>query len=476
MAEKIVISPKIVPLGRKYGLLLILAASVGITLLRLYFLDHPILIGILWLFTIFIAGLYTRSTYALGLTLLASALEVWNTEGSARPFDWVGGLAYLITGILITEFTRRFRTILARSDDLHRKLAEQKAVLSVVMASVPIVALDRSGVIQRGSSAAAELFGASMGGLKGLDFRSLVPAFEIVNPAEPVEGYWKGQRLDGSSFPLNIQHSPIRGLGDMDYVALHLVDLTRSHAADAQARELHTQLNKVWRLNSLGEMAATLAHELNQPLSAAATYLHASQAEVDRLGPSGENASRTAGLAKEQLLRAGQIIRRMRDLLSLEVRNLDRERASSMVEDLSPVLTMMASARGVSILLDMEEVNDGVRADRIQFQQAIVNLVRNAVEATWSYPDARVTVAGRAVSDTAYAITVEDNGPGLPPEEVERMFQPMTTTKSGGMGLGLSVTRTIVERHGGRLTVGSGPSGGAIFSFNLIRELLDGES
>ncbi len=463
----------VAPRGRKHGLLLVLIASVGIILLRLYFLDHPVLIGTLWLFTVFIAGLYTRSTYALGLTLVASALAVWSADGPPRLYDWISGLAYLVTGVLLTEITRRIRAILARSDNLYRKLAEQDAVLGVVMASVPIITLDQDGVIQRGNSAAAELFGASPGGLKGLEFRTLVPAFDVANPTEPPEGYWKGQRLDDSSFPLNIQHSPIRGLGSMDYVALHLVDLTRSHAADAQARELHTQLNKVWRLNSLGEMAATLAHELNQPLSAAATYLHASQSEMDRLGPPGENASRTAGLAKEQLLRAGQIIRRMRDLLSLEVRNLDRERASSMVEDLSPVLTMMASARGVSILLDMEEANDMVRADRIQFQQAIVNLVRNAVEATWSYPEAQVTVTGRAVSDTAYAITVEDNGPGLPPEEVERMFQPMTTTKSGGMGLGLSVTRTIVERHGGRLTVATGPSGGAVFSFNLIREPLD---
>lgn len=356
---------------------------------------------------------------------------------------------------------------------LQDEVAEHEAILVTVLATTPLAILDDKGRIKRANQAVSDLFDQPASELIDQDFTQLVPGFDLAAPATDSPTELIGIKADQARFPLSLQTSLIPGPNKAHHLALHISDLSRWHAADAQSRELHAQLNKVWRLNSLGEMAATLAHELNQPLSAAATYLHASQSETERLGKLGENASRTSNLAKEQLLRAGQIIRRMRDLLSLEVRSLDREQASSMVEDLSPVLTMIASAKGVRIDLKMDRDNDIVRADRIQFQQAIVNLVRNAVEASFDQKHPRVLVRGRATSENSYEVVVEDNGPGLPPEEVERMFQPMTTTKSGGMGLGLSVTRTIVERHGGRLIGKKSALGGAAFSFNLIRDPLD---
>ena len=145
-------------------------------------------------------------------------------------------------------------------------------------------------------------------------------------------------------------------------------------------------------------------------------------------------------------------------------------RASSMIEDLGPVLSMIGSAKGVTVRMDLQAEADTVRAERIQFQQAIVNLVRNAVEAVGDTPGSDVVIVGRALSDAHYTISVEDTGPGIAADQVERMFQPMTSTKSGGMGLGLSVTRTIVESHGGRLVVAKSALGGAAFSFNLNRE------
>ena len=389
--------------------------------------------------------------------------------------------AALFAGVtwLIAEICWGFRALNSRTRDLTQQLAAKDAMLNTALASVPVVTLEANGDIRRLNPAAADLFALTEKAARGRPFIELAPGFDINaivgsgapgGPLEAKDGHWTGLRPDGASFPLSIQYGIVPGSTGGELIALCLTDLSRWHAADAQARELHAQLNKVWRLNSLGEMAATLAHELNQPLSAAATYLHASQMDMERAGPLGDSALRTTALAKGQLLRAGQIIRRMRELLSPEAHRLDSERASSMVEDLGPILTMIGSSKGVTIRLDVEARDDRVQAERIQFQQAMVNLTRNAVEAVGDHTAPEVVIIGRVLSDTQYSISVEDNGPGIAEDQIDRIFQPMTTTKSGGMGLGLSVTRTIVESHGGRLQVSRSALGGAAFSFNLNRE------
>lgn len=241
--------------------------------------------------------------------------------------------------------------------------------------------------------------------------------------------------------------------------------------ATERARELDIQLNRVWRLNSLGEMAATLAHELNQPLSAATTYMQASRRDIERAGLIGQSASRTLDLAKGQVLRAGNIIKQMRDMLTTGTRRLESERISSMVEDLSQAFALIGRDRGVEIRTDIDNIDDIVRAERIQFQQALINLVRNAAEAVADQAQPVVVIRGQSLDDGGYRLTVEDNGPGIPGDDLESVFRPMTTTKSSGMGLGLSVTRTIVESHGGALAVGRSPLGGAAFSFDLPREV-----
>ena len=465
--------------GRWGGLLLaVIAVGVAVAarsllegLGRFYYL--PMLPAV-----IVTALLARRAAVALAIGLsIALNLALVAREGLGDAVT--NALLFAAVAWGVAELCMALRQLKDRADRLSRRLAAQDALLNTVLTPVPVVTLQLDGAVHRMNPAAAQLFGVDANAVQGRAFNSLVPAFDAASASHDdqadggltsAEGHWNGARADGATFPLNIQSGRVPGPDGQDLIALCLTDLSRWHAADAQARELHTQLNKVWRLNSLGEMAATLAHELNQPLSAAATYLHASQADMEKAGPLGDSARRTTELAKAQLLRAGAIIRRMRELLSLEVRRLDTERASSMIEDLGPVLSMIGSAKGVTVRMDLHAEADTVRAERIQFQQAIVNLVRNAVEAVGDTPGSDVVIVGRALSDTHYAISVEDNGPGIAADQVERMFQPMTSTKSGGMGLGLSVTRTIVESHGGRLVVAKSALGGAAFSFNLIRE------
>lgn len=389
--------------------------------------------------------------------------------------------ALLFAGVswILAEICWSMRAMQDRALDLSRQLAAKDAMLNTALASVPVVTLNAHGEVRHLNPAAATLFGLTEDVGAGRPFAELAPGLDVAailatgatgGALEAKDGHWTGLRPDGAAFPLSIQYGVALDPAGETHVALCLTDLSRWHAADAQARELHAQLNKVWRLNSLGEMAATLAHELNQPLSAAATYLHASQVDMEKAGALGDSALRTVELAKGQLLRAGKIIRRMRELLSLEARRLDSERASSMVEDLGPILTMIGASKGVVIRMDVEAENDQVLAERIQFQQAMVNLARNAVEAFDGQTTPEVVIVGRPISDTQYRISVEDNGPGIADDQIDRIFQPLTTTKTGGMGLGLSVTRTIVESHGGRLQVSRSALGGAAFSFNLNRE------
>ena len=252
-----------------------------------------------------------------------------------------------------------------------------------------------------------------------------------------------------------------------EHVVLALADQSQAEAIRQRERDLTERLNNVWRLNSMGEMAATLAHEMNQPLSAAAIYLHAGQADLAKLGPAAEEAGRALDLASTQLLRAGDIIRRMRELLSTGSRTFTEERASRMIQDLAPVFTLIGRDTDVAIDIDADTEDDHVMADRIQLQQALANLVKNAVDAAMGREDGRVLITGRSLGPEGYEIAVEDNGRGIPVDKRESIFHPMTSTKAGGMGLGLSVTRSIVESHAGALTVGSSRLGGAAFTFRL---------
>jgi two-component system sensor kinase FixL len=381
-------------------------------------------------------------------------------------------LLFVAVSWFIAEMCWRLRAMQERAEDLSGKLTHRNEMLDVILASVPLVTVDRDGRILSLTRRASAVLGAPGDLAQGRRLSDFVDGFDMVTATaeDEAEAVWTGRQPDGRTYPLSIQSGVIPDNPEGIHATLCLTDLTQAHAADARARELHTQLNRVWRLNSLGEMAASLAHELNQPLSAATTYLHASQTEVQKAGLMGQSASRTIDLAKAQLLRAGSIIRRMRELLAHESRSLGMERVGPMMADMHGVLGMIQRDHSVAIEIDIDDLNDHVRAERIQFQQAMINLIRNAAEALGIRSDGRIRVTGRARTDALFELVVEDNGRGVGVEELDTIFRPLMTTKSAGMGLGLSVTRTIVESHGGTLTVGRSELGGAAFSFSLLRE------
>ncbi|NBB63018.1 PAS domain-containing sensor histidine kinase [Pseudomonas sp. ODNR1LW] len=372
--------------------------------------------------------------------------------------------------------TLLFVAIASIMGEICHRLVSRTALLHSILTSVPVLTLDDAGHILRITDPAAELLGVEPKNALGRPFDIFAPDFTLealdatINgealPA-PSAGYWLARRPDGEIVPLILHASLLPPGMDKERVVLSLADQRQALAVNDRMRELMSQLSRSWRLNSLGEMAATLAHELNQPLTAATVYLHAGQADIAKAGPLGDSAGRTLDLAKTQLLRAGDIIRRMRELIATGGLQMTEERVSSMIEDLSPLFDLVRQDAGVLIRLDLDQSGDLVLADRIQFQQAISNLVRNAVDAVCGRDQGIVSVTGRNLPDGGYEIRVEDNGPGIAEDQMDRIFQPMMTTKAGGMGLGLSVTRSIVESHGAVLSVGRSPLGGAEFSFRL---------
>lgn len=420
------------------------------------------------------ALLASRRATALAI-LLSILANVVLVPRESLTDAMVNALLFALVGAAIGEIARAGRTARDRSARLGSHLVQREATIQAMLTAASIVTLDADSKIISISGPACGLFKTSPDEAVGRPFHEFVEYFDpaavhaAAGEQTAAEQYWLGRCSDGDLFPVGIQITLLPAADHACEVILTLTDLRLWHTAELRNQALNDQLNQVWRMNSLGEMAAILSHELNQPLTAAAGYLHATQADLGRAGVLADSASRTIGLAKGQVLRAGDIIRRARDLLAVDTRHLEPQRLSSILEDLEPILQMLGPPAGVPIQIDIDSAEDSVLADRIQLQQAIVNLVRNAVEAVENEARREVAVRGRAISAARYRLSVEDSGPGVAPRQMDRLFQPMMTTKTDGMGLGLSVTRTIVERHGGKLAVDTSDLGGAAFSFDIQR-------
>jgi two-component system sensor kinase FixL len=226
----------------------------------------------------------------------------------------------------------------------------------------------------------------------------------------------------------------------------------------------------------MGQMAATLAHELNQPLTAVTNYCQAMRRMLaGEAEPDLSRLREAVELSAGQALRAGQIIRRLRDFVAKGEAERTIESLPKLLEEAGALAMLGAKDRGVRLRFALDSEVDLVLADKVQVQQVALNLVRNAIEAMDASPQKDLLVSARAVDDGMAEVAVADTGPGISPEVAEQLFQPFITTKADGMGVGLSISRTIIEAHGGRIWVEDNPGGGAIFRFTLRRAPDEGE-
>jgi C4-dicarboxylate-specific signal transduction histidine kinase len=238
--------------------------------------------------------------------------------------------------------------------------------------------------------------------------------------------------------------------------------------ADARLRELQLELFHAARLSAAGQMAAALAHELNQPLTAATNFVNAARRGLARADPHTiDTARQDMEDTVRQLLRAGQIIGRLRDFSSRGDAERRVESVVTLVEEATAFALAGTGAHGVDVRFRFDPHASRAFADRIQIQQVLVNLIRNALDAMAAGKRRELVLTTALLEEETIEVAVRDSGPGLAKKIVDHLFEPFVSTKRDGMGLGLSICRSIVESHGGRIRVSENSGGGLTFSFTL---------
>jgi len=265
------------------------------------------------------------------------------------------------------------------------------------------------------------------------------------------------------------------GIGIVTLIVLGLAILTCAvdRRFDAQSLELalaeaNIKLDQMSRIATVGEMAASIAHEINQPLAAVVANGSASLRWLAMKPPDLEEARGALTRAVREANRAGEVITRIRALLTRASPEMRSVNANEIVQEVLSLINNELLKNGVTVKAELAADAPPVLGDRIQLQQVILNLVRNAIDAMSTIRERPRELRLRSVKDTdSVLIQIEDSGSGLDPAQAERIFEPFFTTKPQGLGMGLSISRSIIEAHGGRLWAGPGRSHGAIFQFTL---------
>jgi two-component system sensor kinase FixL len=256
--------------------------------------------------------------------------------------------------------------------------------------------------------------------------------------------------------------------GDRRYFTGFARDLSESQQTEARLQDLQSELLHMSRFTAMGEMASALAHELNQPLAAIANYLKGSQRLIER-HPTQEAPRVREALEKAsaQALRAGEIIRRLRDFVARGEAERRVESLKKLIEEASALALVGAKDQGVRVTFRLDPSFDLVLADKVQIQQVILNLIRNALEAMERCDRRELTISTAPDDREMIEIGVSDTGSGIAEDITPQLFQPFVTTKRHGMGVGLSISRTIIEAHGGKIRAEANPGGGTVFRFTL---------
>ncbi|SMP57655.1 two-component system, LuxR family, sensor kinase FixL [Novosphingobium panipatense] len=416
----------------------------------------------------------------------AAGLLCDRLTGPVENGSLIAAAAFVVIGLAIAVGGEWFQRARLDTEAAGAELANREAHLRSILDTVPdaMVVIDGDGLIRDFSPAAEQMFGWRADEIAGKNVEVLMP--EPYRSAHDgyLERYYRtgerriighgrivvGERRDGSTFPIELAVGEVQVNGSRFFTGF-IRDLTERQHAEARLQEMQNELVHISRLTALGEMASALAHELNQPLSAIANYLKGSRMLLEREEVANSRVIDAVGRAAAEALRAGDIIRRLRDFVARGETERSLESLPRLVEEASALALVGAKDYGIRVQYDFSEQVDRVLADKVQVQQVVLNLVRNAVDSmsASNLEKRELTVCIEPFEGEMARVTVGDTGPGISSEVADRLFQPFITTKRTGMGVGLSISRTIVEAHGGRIWAEPAEGGGALFRFTLPR-------
>ena len=360
----------------------------------------------------------------------------------------------------------------------------REAHLRSILETVPdaMVVIDEQGRILSFSAAAERMFGYSEAEILGENVSTLMPSPDRERHDGYLQRYFAtgerriigigrittARRRDGTTFPINLHVGEAR-IGDQRVFTGFIQDLTEREETERRLHGVQSALAHVSRVTDMGTLATSIAHELNQPLTAIANYVETARDLLDN--PDEETLAiirEALDECAQQSIRAGQIVRRLRDFMARGETERRVESLGRLINEASALALLGATEQGIEIDIRLGGTADAVLVDRIQIQQVLVNLMRNAIEAMSGCEIRRLEIRSRREDGGWIRVSVSDSGPGLAPEIADKLFQPFVTTKPSGMGIGLSICKTIIDAHEGRIWAEPSDLGGSVFHFTLI--------
>ncbi|WP_136619217.1 MULTISPECIES: PAS domain-containing sensor histidine kinase [Mesorhizobium] len=410
----------------------------------------------------------------------ASWLDSLQSDRAQNPVELVVFALVALAIAWMGEMLHRASKAIDRAEStLDTREAHLRSILDTVIDAT--VVIEKDGTIVSFNAAAVRQFGYAEAEVIGENVRLLMPEpyrhehdgymHRYLTTGEKriigIDRVVAGRRKDGSTFPMKLAVGEMKSGGKTFFTGF-IRDLTEREESAARLHEIQGELARLARLNELGEMASTLAHELNQPLSAIANYVQGCARLLRDMDDAVATKMRAAlEETARQSLRAGQIIRHLREFVTKGATEKAPENIRSLVEEAGALALVGSRERGVRTVFDFAPGPATVMVDRIQIQQVLTNLMRNAMDAMHDSARRELVVRTHAAQGGEIAVVVEDTGPGISEEISAQLFKPFVTTKPGGMGVGLSISKRIVEAHGGTMTVSQNAAGGATFRFTL---------
>jgi two-component system, LuxR family, sensor kinase FixL len=362
-----------------------------------------------------------------------------------------------------------------------RSHAEMQAILETAVDAIIII--DASGIVETFNTAAAKLFGYNRSEIVGGPITALMPEPHRSNHDRYMQRYLQtgeqqiigiGRELQGLTkagrrVPIYLAVSEIMLQGRRRFTGI-IRDLSEQQATREALSEQREKLAHVGRLSTMGEMTASIAHEINQPLTAISMYAQSSLKLIQRGDPDLDKLAAALDKLNTQSLRAGAIIERIQRFARAQESQREILEINELLKDLVKLAEGDARLHDVSITFDLEDDLPPVYCDPIQIQQVALNLIRNAIDAMKAI-DCRhgnaLAITSRSLADGRVEVAVADQGPGVAEDQQRLLFKPFHTTKKEGMGMGLSICRTIIGEHGGELAFRNNTGPGATFYFTL---------